>query len=224
MVALANPYPFLCSHVTVASSIHEPQFWRSACRAETRTRMERAVRDLYQLAAVLPTFLVIYNASREAGASLPGHQHYQLAELPPGYGLFSIQQVVAQSPPAPFVPIGFRGDDPVSGARFTGPEETVVNAAATFLEKWEDILNDAATANIIAITECGEVAIYVILRNALFRLAQGFHGVLGSTELAWLLILSSDYEFRAIRERRFSFSRVWKMLGEVRPREATLVL
>ena len=105
MVALANPFPFLCSHVTVASSVHEPQFWRSAHEAETRAKMERAIRDLYRLAVALPTFLAIFNASREVGASLPNHQHYPLAELPPGYGLLAIQQAAAKLPPAPFVPI-----------------------------------------------------------------------------------------------------------------------
>ena len=99
-----------------------------------------------------------------------------------------------------------------------------MRAAVDFLEKWEQILKGAATANVIALTEGVEVATYVILRNALFRLAQGFHGVLGSMEMAGLLILSSDYEFEAVRKRRFGFSRVWEMLGEVRPPEAKLML
>jgi hypothetical protein len=99
-----------------------------------------------------------------------------------------------------------------------------VRAAANFLQKWEHILKNAATANVIALTEGGAVAVYVILRNALFRLAQGFHGVLGSMEMAGLIILSSDYEFKAVRNRRFGFGRVWRMLSEVRPPEAKRVL
>jgi len=224
MVALANSYPFLCSHVTLASGAHVPQFWRSGSEARTRANMECAVRDLYQLAAALPTFLVLFNASREVGASLPDHQHYHLAELPTGFGMLAIQQVAAKQPSAPFMPIGFQADYPVCAARFTGPEETVVQAATDFLHKWESILRGAATANIIATTEGGAVATYVVLRNSLFRVAQGFHGVLGSMEMAGLFILSSDYEFEAVRERRFVFSRMWGMLGEVRPPEAKLML
>jgi hypothetical protein len=224
MVALANPFPFLCSHVTVASSLHEPQFWRSAHEAETRRKMERAVRDLYRLASALPTFLALFNASREVGASLPNHQHYELAELQPGYGLLAIQQAAEKRASAPFVPIGFDGDYPVCAARFTGPEDAVVEAAGDFLQKWERILQRAASANIIALTEASEVATYVVLRNSLFRLAQGFHGVLGSMEMAGMIILSSDYEFEAVRQGRFGFNRVWGMLGEVRPPEAKLMV
>jgi Domain of unknown function (DUF4922) len=224
MVALANPFPFLCSHVTVASSVHEQQFWHSCHEAQTRGKIERAVRDLYRLASALPSFLALFNASREVGASLPDHQHYQVAELPPGFGMLAIQQVAARHPPAPLVHIGFDGNYPVCAARFTGTEETVVKAAADFLEKWGNILKNAATANIIALTENGAVATYVILRNALFRLAQGFHGVLGSMEVAGLIILSSDYEFKAVRKRRFGFGRVWGMLLQVRPPEAKQML
>lgn len=224
MVALANPFPFLCSHVTIASGIHEPQFWRSPHETETRGKIERAVRDLYRLASVLPTFLALFNASREAGASLPEHQHYQLAELPPGFGMLAIQQAAAKQPSAPFIPIGFDRDYPVCAARFTGDEEAMVPAAADFLQKWEQIMKNAASANVIALTEGGAVAVYVILRNALFRLAQGFHGVLGSMEMAGLIILSSDYEFEAVRNRSFGFARVWEMLAEVRPPDANRVL
>lgn len=224
MLALANIYPFLCSHVTLASALHVPQFWRTADEAQTRANMALAVRDLYRLAAALPTFLALFNASREVGASLPDHQHYHLAELPPGFGMLAIQQVAAKQPPAPFMPIGFQAEYPVCAARFTGPEDTVVQAATDFLHKWERILRGAATANIIATTEGGTVATYVVLRNSLFRVAQGFHGVLGSMEMAGLFILSSDYEFEAVRERRFVFSRIWGMLGEVRPPEAKLML
>jgi hypothetical protein len=224
MVGLANPFAFLCSHVTIASSVHEPQFWRRPNHADSRPRIERAVRDLYTLASALPTFLVIYNASREVGASLPGHQHYQVAELPAGYGALALQQAAAKRPPALCVSIGFHDDYPVYAARFAGPQETVVELASNYLEKWERVLKAAASANLIALMERGEVVIYIVLRNALFRLAQGFDGVLGSLEMAGLLILSTEYEFRAVRERRFSFARVWDTLADVRPPEGRLLL
>jgi Domain of unknown function (DUF4922) len=223
MVALANPFAFLCSHVTIASSVHEPQFWRLAHGLASRQRIERAVRDLYTLASALPSFLTIYNASREVGASLPAHQHYQVAELPAGFGGLAIQQAAARHSPALCIPIGLHDDYPVYAARFSGPESTVVELAASYLEKWDQVLNAAASANLIALTERGEVAVYVVLRNALFRFAQGFDGVLGSLEMAGLLILSTEYEFKAIRERRFSFSRIWEMLADVRPSEGKLL-
>jgi Domain of unknown function (DUF4922) len=224
VIVLANPFAFLPCHVTVASAVHEPQSWRSMDRIETRKKMERVVRDMYQLAAALPTFVVIYNGSREAGASLPDHLHIQLAEKPPGLGSLSIQEVAAQHPSRPFTPIGFDGRYPICAGRFTGPEEMVVANTADFLGKWQQILHDAATANLIAVTEKEHVAIYVVLRNALYRRAQGFRGVLGSMEVAGMLILSSEHEFQMVREGRFSFARVWEMIAAVRPPEAQLIL
>jgi Domain of unknown function (DUF4922) len=219
---LANPYGFWPNHVTVASADHEPQSWRSVDATETRKKMERVVRDVYQLASELPTFVVIYNG-QEAGASLPDHLHIQLAEKPPGFGLLAIQEIAMQHQSRPFTPIGFDGGYPICAGRFIGPEEWVIANTVAFLEKWDQILRDAATANLIAVAENGQVAIYVVLRNALFRRAQGIRGVLGSMEVAGMLILSSDHEFQMVREGRFSFARVWELLAAVRPPEAQLI-
>ena len=57
-------------------------------------------------------------------------------------------------------------------------------AAADFLEKWDSLLGEAATANLIAVNEGEQICIYVILRNALFRYAPGFAGIMGPTVFA----------------------------------------
>jgi hypothetical protein len=223
MVALSNPFAFLCFHTTIASAFHEPQSWESSDKKESRRKKERAIQDVCQLASELPSFIVIFNASRESGASLPAHRHYQIFELPPGYGSLTIQQAAAKHHPAPIVYLGFDDDYPVYAARFIGASETVLENAVDFLDKWEQILGVAATANLIAVTENGEIALYVVLRNRLFRYAQGFEGILGSAEMAGFFILSNDSEFKAVQEKRFSFSTLWEMLEAVRPPEATLM-
>ena len=223
MVALANPFAFLPCHTTLASAAHEPQSWRAADTAETGGRIERVVRDLFRAAALLPSFVLIFNASRESGASLPDHRHLHAFELPPGYGPLAIQQAAAKrlaGQSAPVVRIGFEGDYPARAARFTGDEAQVVQAAAGFLKQWDQLLKAAATANLIAVTEEGQVALYVILRHSIFRHAQGFEGILGAAEMAGLVILSADYEFQAVREGKYSFASVWQMIAAVCPPEA----
>jgi len=223
MVSLANPFAFLPFHTTIASATHEPQSWRATDLAEVRVKIERVARDLYTLAALLPTFVLIFNASRESGASLPDHRHLHAFELPPGYGPLAIQQAAAKllvGRSTPIVFIGFEDDYPVCAARFTGDEETVVQAAAGFLQQWEQMLKDAATANLIATTEANQVALYVVLRHSVFRHAQGFEGILGAAEMAGLVILSAEYEFQAVRERKFSYASLWNMIAAVCPPEA----
>lgn len=223
MVALANPYAFMPLHSTIASLAHEPQSWRAVDPVETRSRMEQVIRDLYGLAVSLPTFTLIFNEAAASGASLPKHRHYQAFELPKGFGPLAIQQAAARTPAAqnmPIVLIGFQDDYPVSGARFTGDEETVVHAAADFLGKWDELLGEAATANLIAVTENGQVCIYAVPRHALFRYAPGFAGIMGALEMAGSFVLSADWELESVRRGQVGFEMLWEMLAAVRPPEA----
>jgi hypothetical protein len=222
MVALANPFPFMFVHTTIVSLAHEPQSWR-AIDVDTRNRMEQVIRDLYVLAASLPTFTLIFNENSSSGASLDKHWHYQMFELPKAHGPLAIQQAAARTSAVhdtSIVRIGFQDDYPVSGARFAGNIETVVHAATDFLEKWDRLLGEAATANLIAVTENGQVCIYVVLRHALFRHAPGFAGIMGALEMAGSFVLSSDWELEAVRHGRVGFSTLWDMLASVRPPEA----
>lgn len=222
MVALANPFAYMKGHTTIASLTHEPQSWRASNRETTRSRMEQVIRDIFSLAVALTAFTLIFNENSSSGASLPNHRHYQAFELPEGYGPLAIQQAAARTAAGqqkPMIPIGFQNDYPVSGARFTGDEETVVRLAADFLEKWDRLLGEAATANLIAMTENDQVCVYVVLRHALFRYAPGFAGIMGAFEMAGSFVLSSDWEFESVRHGRIGFYTLWDMLASVRPLE-----
>lgn len=223
MVALANIFAYMPRHTTIVSAKHEPQSWRVANPVETRWKIEQTIRELYTLATFLPSFVLIFNESAASGASLPRHWHVQAFELPHGHGPLAIQQVAARllaGNASSVVYIGVEGDYPVVAARFAGNEEEVVCLAADFLEKWERLLGEAATANLIAVIEDAEVCIYVVLRHALFRYAPGFAGILGSLEMAGSFVLSADWELLSVRQREINFSALWKMLAAVCPPEA----
>jgi hypothetical protein len=222
MVGLTNIFGFLPNHATIATEQHEPQSWRSLHPAKQRPMIERTLRQVSRLALVLPGYIAFFNATAASGASLSQHRHFHVGQPQPGFGDLPIQRAAANRPPALFTPIGFEGDYPLCGARFSGP--ATVSIAADFIEKWERTVGDAATVNIIALIEGSEVAIYVVLRTAAYRFAQGFKGVPGSMETAGVLVLSADFELQALRERRFDFHRVWSMLSDIRPPEARLML
>ena len=134
----------------------------------------------------------------------------------------AIQQAAAKSLKGrgtPIINIGFHGDYPVCGRRFSGSQEMVVSAAVDFLEKWDSLLGEAATANVIAVNEGEQICIYVILRNALFRYAPGFAGIMGALEMAGSFVLSSDWELQLVRQGKIDFNTLWNMLGSVRPPE-----
>lgn len=223
MVALTNIFAYMPRHTTIVSATHEPQSWRAANRAETRRKMEATIRELYTLAACLPHFVLIFNESAASGASLPRHWHVQAFELPHGHGPLAIQQVAARllaGKPASVVRIGYEGDYPVCATRFAGDQESVAHMAVDFLEKWERLLGEAATVNLIAATEDDQVCVYVVLRHALFRHAPGFAGILGSLEMAGSFVLSADWELLSVRQREISFATLWRMLAAVCPPEA----
>jgi hypothetical protein len=223
MVCLSNPFAYMPYHITVASYAHEPQSWRTSDVAVMRQRIERSFRDIFKLAQLLPGFVVIYNGDEFSGASLPQHQHYQSFALPFGHGPLAIQQAAAKQlahHASPLVRVGFANDYPVCAFRLADKKEKVVQVGADLIAQWEKRQGEAATANLIAATENGQICIYVVLRNALFRYAPGFSGVIGSLEVAGSFVCSAEWEFEAVRQGRINFRRLWQMLEAVRPAAA----
>jgi hypothetical protein len=69
---LCNPYPIFREHLTVSSTVHEPQ------------RIKKSFKDLLRLTRDLNNYCFIYNGP-ESGASAPDHLHFQAckkSELP----------------------------------------------------------------------------------------------------------------------------------------------
>jgi hypothetical protein len=218
-VVLNNPYPYMPQHATIAAKEHVPQTWRCANPEETIKTIRKILKHLWILAENDPNAIIIWN-DLDAGASLFRHFHYQGFHLPPGHGPMPIQMVSSRTKEVAsshVIPIGFQDEYPVVAFRISGNLTDCINQGTKLIDKWIGIQGDAAAINLIAMTEGGQVCVYFVPRNRLYKRAPGFSGIPGCLEVAGSFVLSSDWQQQAIREGQIGYAFFCQILHSIRP-------
>ena len=86
-----NPFPLLPNHVVFASKDHTPQEFSLLSQKRGAKELEEVLEDLCQLAHRLPNHIGFYNGVG-AGASIPGHFHFQFFHRAPELPSFPIEE------------------------------------------------------------------------------------------------------------------------------------
>ena len=89
--ALMNPFPLLPNHVVLASKSHIPQEFSLLSNKRNAKSLEEVLEDLCQLSLRLPNHIGFYNGVG-AGASIPGHFHFQFFHRAPEKPCFPIEE------------------------------------------------------------------------------------------------------------------------------------
>ena len=160
--AFSNPTPFALYHTTIASEIHEPQSWFLQNQADRKSKICKIVEDVVALAADLRGWVTLYNGLG-AGASID-HLHFHVFKLPAGHGPLPVQEAGIQAAHGESQ-VSFGGDRnyPLSVFRFSGSTSTVAQAASSLLAQWADVDPEAATVNLIGVTEGNQTSLYSLL-------------------------------------------------------------
>ncbi|HSN77082.1 MAG TPA: DUF4922 domain-containing protein [Anaerolineae bacterium] len=225
--ALCNPFPFTRTHLTMAAGEHLPQSFHVTGSAEqTQARIRRIVEDLYSITEQIPSFVGFYNGAG-AGASIEKHLHFHFFEIPDGHGSFPIQTAARLATrtlfghantgdPAQVVQIP---DYPLTAYRVRGPKAEAVEAVVDLAVNWDRRAGEAASANIIALSEEGAVSLYFVPRNRFYTRSPGLAGMVAGLETLGEFIFSTPDEQRAINEQRVNYDYLWRILEAVRPAE-----
>ncbi|MBP6889057.1 MAG: DUF4922 domain-containing protein [Candidatus Moranbacteria bacterium] len=226
--ALCNPFPFMPTHMTIASTEHAPQSWHGKPEEELG-KMTRIVTDLYDLAVKLPEWICFYNGVG-AGASIEEHLHFQAFMSPAGHGLFPIQHAARRIEQKANESIGTPADDispsvlvvdtqhyPLTTFRITGNRENTIRATIGRMREWSNTVGNAASANLIAIHEKSQVTFYLVPRNYRYSRSAGLQGIVGGMEVMGEFILSTPEEDAAINSGEITFQRMWSILKGVNP-------
>lgn len=215
--ALTNPYPFAPCHTSIASAEHEPQGWCEGDPALQRAKIHRIVEDLCELAERLPGWVVVYNG---AGATID-HLHFHVFEHAPGHNQLPMQVAAgrARMGPEAGLQLRFGGDRtyPITVYRFGGCKRAIIDGVSALLEEWTTLDRHAATANLIAVTEGCESALYAVPRNRFLEYAVGFAYRIGSMEIAGVFICSKEEELQDLQRGRINFGRLWTILQSIYP-------
>jgi diadenosine tetraphosphate (Ap4A) HIT family hydrolase len=229
---MANPFPLAEGHLTVASMKHEPQSWGPRGADATHQRIERTVLDVYLVANELPESLVMFNGE-DAGATIPHHYHLhvmrhrqedlyplQIAALEAARSHTmrliidpSSGSIIEYVDNGKIYPLAFARAVGLAGAR----------ALAEMLKRWVDLV-PSATANLIAIREQGDVAMYLVPRDRRFNRAPGMEGVPGGLEMLGEIVLTTPEQVDRIARNEYSYEVLWRMLRSVRPIDLALLV
>lgn len=217
-IAACNPFPILPYHVTIAFSTHESQDWATSEEFRIETKVRFIVEDLYRLAVELaPTFVLMLNG-QGAGATLD-HLHFHALEPVPSQPAFPLSVAAQRACPNRPLPdvLRFGGDNlyPLVAFRLCGAN-AVENTIKGALE-WIKLVGEKATANILMLTEEGQVVVYFVPRHKDHSASKGMAGLVGGLEVLGQFVLSTAEEEKGVDEGRINYSTLNSILADVLP-------
>ncbi|MCG8558681.1 MAG: DUF4922 domain-containing protein [Hyphomicrobiales bacterium] len=194
-VALMNPFPLLPGHVVIALRDHRSQDW--LYQDGGGLEVSALLHDLVALANRMPGYVGFYNGV-DAGASIPGHLHFQFFRRPEGEPDFPLERA-ARHDRAVNGHAELAGDYPLPVALWKGEPEDVVARASAWVSSWGDDNKarlNGLTANFIAAREAdGEnVTLYFVPRDRARPRGKGLSGLIGGLEVLGEIVLSCPEE------------------------------
>lgn len=213
--AWMNPFPLLPCHVVVSTRDHVSQEWE--LHPLGTLSLDRLVGNLVELAERLPGFIGFYNGIG-AGASIPGHMHYQFCLRPEEYMHFPLEQ--AERDFTEFDETGIVRNYPLAVAVWQGSATRIVQEAVDWVRYWANHNRDHLehlTANFIASTEpaTGEVSLFFAPRDRRRSKSVHMSGLVGGLEVMGELVFSSEEERRAIEQGTLSYDRLVDIYNDV---------
>ncbi len=205
--ALMNPYPLMPCHAVLVAREHVAQ---ASPFAHPARELPRLALDLVSLAHRMPGFVGFYNG-QGAGASIPGHLHFQFFRRPAGYGLFALESAVRPSTQVP----GY----PLNTLHWQGEIEAIAQQAGDWLCRWLKRLPADAqpSANLIASRSAAdaETQIFVVPRDQRRMHAPGMKGAVGGLEVLGELVFSTEQEWDRVQRAEINYFTIESMLSAV---------
>jgi len=217
-IAWMNPFPLLPGHVILASSEHLSQEW--SLHPSGDIKPERIVADLVDLVARSPGYAGFYNGI-DAGASMPGHLHYQLIKPPETHRRFPLEIEAQTARKAQPGQSGwYLGGYPVECMHWYGEPDDILDKSTQWITRWaaQQQHLPKLTANILATSEeqGGGVALFFVPRDRQKNQAFGLSGKVGGLEVLGELVFSTSEEKALLESGQLDYFKLEQALAEVR--------
>lgn len=211
-----NPFPLMPGHVVVASAEHETQEWVYGQGGGVDP--SRLIRDLVSLASRAPEYVGFYNGVN-AGASIAGHLHYQFFKRPRDLPVFPLEVRLRDYPSRVQTPV-LVTEYPLPVVKWSGPSDTIVDAAAAWIDHWAERNAQrihALSANIIVLAAGdGTATAYFVPRDRARPCGQGMSGLTGGLEILGEIVFSTPEERRLIDSGAVDYFYLENVLHSVR--------
>jgi hypothetical protein len=218
-IAWMNPFPLMPVHTIVAKRQHQAQSWVDENGQVSGANVEQCLEDFLTFTAHLPGFIGLYNGDG-AGASIPGHMHFQFFQRPHGQ-VFPLERAVAKGK-TEFPQIMMEAQYPITTLYFHGERSSVISEAAEWLCQWlcfED--NDQSlSANVIATHDASNPEVFhlfLTLRNKMLSHAPGLAGMIAGLEVLGELVFTTELERQQLTTARVDYQYFERALAAVEP-------
>jgi hypothetical protein len=215
--AWMNPFPLLPNHIVVATAAHTSQDY--GFKYDSRHGKATVLSDLVALAARLPGYVGFFNGV-DAGASIPGHMHYQFCQRPEDAFEFPLERA-ARAFEESERGVGFLTKYPVEVAIWRGTAAEVVETASRWVLQWtrrnRDRLNDL-TANFIASKDPtgDDLSLYFVPRARREAGVSGLTGLIGGLEILGEVVFSRPEEKQLLDDGAIDYFALADYLARVR--------
>jgi diadenosine tetraphosphate (Ap4A) HIT family hydrolase len=215
--AWMNPFPLLPNHVVIAANEHVSQEWDMD--GAGGTDLTCLLSGLCDTAKRLPGHVGFYNGV-DAGASIPGHLHFQFFRRPDDDLVFPLDSWAFEATSFGDTPL-FARDYPLPVARWQGGAGEVVSKATAWVRLWVDGNRDrfdCLSSNFIATGEGREdtVSLYFVPRDRAKPRWTGTDGLVGGLEILGELVISSDDKRKLLDSGAIDYFYVENALASVR--------
>ena len=216
--ALMNPFPLLPNHVVFASQEHIPQAFRLPDEHGDRVTIDHIVNDLCEIASRLPEHVGFYNGV-DAGASIPGHLHYQFFQRAQDNPIFPLELRQFSKAGGLGTP-EFVENYPINVLRWSGEKTVVTQNFLKWIIDWlknNEFRRDILTCNLICSSSGhkGGISLYFIprLRDRQFWRSGG--GIVGGLEILGELVLATEEELKLINTGILGYDYIFDSLSMV---------
>ncbi len=215
--AWMNPFPLSQTHVVIATKEHTSQEW-PVCE-KGNLDVSELLNDLIELAVRMPNYIGFYNGVN-AGASIPGHLHFQFFKRPKDQPEFPLERAARQHRESGDQDIVLK-DYPLAVAMWTGKPEGVLGQAADWIAGWARKNRDrihGLTANFIVSSANPDdgITVFFVPRDRAKTHGEGMSGLIGGLEVLGELVFSSEEEKSRLDAGKIDYFSLEKTLASVR--------
>jgi len=216
-IAWMNPYPLMPVHCVIASNDHIPQAWCTNGAAGSCLSVEKILEDLITLSQRLPRYVGFYNGTG-AGASIPGHFHFQFFKRPASDASFPLEVAARKSR---ITSHGTNDYYPIAVVYWRGDPQEVVESASGWIRDWL-VRNghqvSSISANILSTFDDAQkkVELFFVPRHHLRSQSPELSGMIGGIEVLGEVIFSSDEEGQRLEVGKIDYHTLERILEAVR--------
>ena len=216
-IAWMNAYPIMPMHCVIASRDHIPQAWCPDGANGGCLGIEKILSDLVGLSRRLPGYVGFYNG-KGAGASIPGHFHFQFFKRHEPGVPFPLEVAARNSGIAAH---GTIHDYPVVVEYWRGAPEAIVDAVCPWIRNWMERnlhQHESISANILSTFDdaSNHSALYFVPRHQQRMQSPEMSGTIGGVEVLGELVFSSEDEGQRLESGKIDYHTVERILSAVR--------